>query len=257
MQGRKGYWGYLPEMFQDHSGPSGPRTSEWETRLWGKRGVCSEGQNVESRWVEGDSWRGTPDGEGGGLDMFLTWEGAECISRLCRRSRERGAFENTAEMGVGVQDGTESLFQRRWEGGQMRSSSQVQGLAWNKTKGHFSFWDLKGGKRGPDVCHPEGRKWKAILPDIFNFSVKQKQGHQQRRAGEREGSGWCLRSGKNSACGFCEDGGGLAREGWTVLHGSQLHACAVFCSPIQQSPIFRYRWKIECPDLYSVFFCTL
>lgn len=33
--------------------------------------------------------------------MFLTWEGAECISRLCRRSRERGAFENTAEMGVG------------------------------------------------------------------------------------------------------------------------------------------------------------
>lgn len=66
--------------------------------------------------------------------------------------------------------------------------SQGEGLAWNKTKGHFNFWDLKGvstrswglSLRGQEV---EG----CFSSDSFSFSVKQKQGHQQR--GKLEGVG--------------------------------------------------------------------
>lgn len=54
----------------------------------------------------------------------------------------------------------------------------------------------------PDICHSEGRKLKAILPDSFNFSNKVIHREERLRKG---GGGLALEKGENSVRSFHKD----------------------------------------------------
>lgn len=131
---------------------------------------------------------------------------------------------------------------------------------WNKTKGPFSFWDLKGAwiEILMFVTQRVG-SWRLSFLTA-SISLWNQQGHPQGRKPER-GRGWVSPwEGWRTLWRFHKDREqDMAKEGWRVLHLSHRRSCAVFSGTTQHSELEQELfWKEEeKPNLVrpSVFWC--